>query len=152
MKKFNNPSKRVANNLISFALLTALLFIAGCADNTPEPETTRVQKLLIGGEWSVQTVTVNSVDQTNNLYKNLKITFTDGNFTSTGGLPVWQATGTWSFVDNTAKKIKRGDGVELTLVEVTSKKLTFTLPWTKTTLGGRVESLPGETKFVMIRP
>jgi hypothetical protein len=152
MKKFTNQSRKVVSHLISFAALTALLFIAGCGDNTPEPETTRVQKLLVGGEWSVQTVTVGTVDQTNNLYKNLKITFTDGNFTSTGGLPVWQATGTWSFIDNTAKKIKRGDAVELTLVEVTSKKLTFTLPWTKTTLGGRVESLPGENKFVMTRP
>jgi hypothetical protein len=153
MKKCNSQSKGVLKALLMVSSLTALFFISGCGDNASEPETKRIQKILLAGEWTVQTVTVNNVDQTNSLYKNLKITFSEGNFTSTGGQPVWPATGTWSFSDDSGKKIKRGDAVELTIIEVTDKKLVYTLPWTKTTLSsGRIDSLPGDTKFVMVRP
>jgi hypothetical protein len=131
-------------------ILTALLLFSGCGDNTTEPESERVKKLLIAGEWSVQNVNGNAIDLTS-VYKNLKLTFKDGTFTSSGGEPIWPSSGSWSFTDTSAKKISAGN-LEITIIEVTDKKFSYSLPWTKTTVtGGRIESIPGDITFVMAK-
>ncbi|MFN7259672.1 MAG: hypothetical protein ACK5TU_07230, partial [Cyclobacteriaceae bacterium] len=98
----------------------------------------------------VQNVNGNAIDLTS-VYKNLKLTFKDGTFTSPGGEPIWPSSGSWSFTDTNAKKISAGN-LEITIIEVTDKKFSYSLPWTKTTVtGGRIESIPGDITFVMAR-
>lgn len=134
-----------------FMLTWAVLFAAGCGSD-PEPETTRVRNILTAGEWSVNNVSVNSTDQTD-VYKNLKVTFTPTGYTSSGGAPLWPASGQWSFSDDTGRKISRSDNIELTITEITDKQLTFTMPYSSTTFGpGRSASISGNHIIKMTRP
>jgi hypothetical protein len=140
-----------AHPVLTGCLALSFFLFSNCGSD-PEPETTRVRNLLTSGVWSVQTVTANGTDLTT-VYKDLKLTFTEGGFTASGGLPLWPATGTWTFPDDSATKIKRGDNVVVTITAVEDKELTYTLPWTQATLGpGRVSSINGDHVFVMVRP
>lgn len=135
-------------------LALVVMFISGCgggkSDPAPAPvetEAVKNTKLLTTGTWNVQTVSVDAVDKTT-VYKDLKITFNSTGFTATGGGSVWPATGTWKFSDDTGKVITRGDGLSISLTEVSTTKLVLALAWTKTTLGdGRVESVSGQHVF-----
>lgn len=141
--------KLMVSLLSTLLMLSALLLFPGCGDKT-EPESERVKKLLVAGEWGIQSVNGNAIDLTS-VYKNLKLTFKDGTFTSSGGEPIWPASGSWNFIDPSAKKMNAAS-LEITILEVTDKKLSYSLPWTKTTVtGGRIVSIPGDITFVMVR-
>jgi len=44
--------------------------------------------------------------------------------------------------------MKRGDGLSMTLTELTASKLVLTLSWSETTLGGgRINSVEGNNTF-----
>ena len=149
MNRKRENKKSIVTMLSLFFMLAGLLLFPGCGDKT-EPESERVKKLLVAGEWGVQSVNGNAIDLTS-VYKNLKLTFKDGTFTSAGGEPIWPASGSWNFTDPSAKKISAASP-EITILEVTDKKLSYSLPWTKTTVtGGRIESIPGDITFVMVR-
>lgn len=68
------------------------------------------------------------------------------------GSVVWPASGTWTFTDNTAKKIKRNDNLEVTITEVSATVLKLSLAWTTGTLGtGRTTSIAGNHVFSFIK-
>lgn len=139
-------------NIITSALfITGLLFIAGCKKDDPQPETDRVKGLLIANNWRIQTVTVDGTDQTAS-FSGLTLSFTPTNYTTTNGGVVWPASGSWSFSDNTGKKILRSDGQEITVTEVSATVLKLSLTRAKGTLGpGRISSLSGKHDFNFIK-
>lgn len=137
--------KKIVLTTLSLLCVFALLQTVGCTD--PIPETTRVKELLKSGNWIMQSASVNSVDQTT-VYTGLTITFTETSFSTTNGAPVWPATGTWTFTDETAKMFSRNDGLIVTIDEITATKLVLKLTWANTTIGsGRVNSVGGQNVF-----
>lgn len=134
--------------LISITSLVAMLLLASCGgDDETQSETDRVRDILKSGTWKVQTVSVTNTDQTA-LYKNLTLTFTDANYTTTNGANVWPASGGWSFTDDTAKTISRSDGITIAVGEATTTKLVLSFDWGRTTIGpGRAESISGAHVF-----
>lgn len=138
------------NYLIAFLSIALAIFtvqLSGCDSAEPQSEVQKATEFLTSGSWLVETVTVGGVPATNT-YKDLSITFSGASFQSVNGDPIWPATGTWSFSDDTAKKIVRNDGIELTVVELTSSVFSFEMVWSKTTLGtGRTNSLTGRHVF-----
>jgi hypothetical protein len=95
----------------------------------------------------MSSVSVDGTDKTS-LYKDLSLKFTATGFTSTSGGVIWPASGTWTFTSADATAIKRDDGLEVTLQEVTDTSLKLALTWSKTTIGpGRVESVNGKHVF-----
>jgi hypothetical protein len=130
--------------ILLFFCLTILL--SHCDGSDPESEEQRTRKLLTGGTWKINSVTVGGVNK-NDLFADLTITFSGSEYTATNGEPVWPQTGTWNFTDN-AKTITRNDDVRVSLDNVTETELTLSLTWTKTTLaGGRIHSVAGEHVF-----
>jgi hypothetical protein len=138
------------NIAASLFVIIGLLFLTSCKKDDPEPETARIQKILAANSWVIQTVTVNEVDQTN-LFTGLTLSFTKTNYSTTNGGVVWPASGTWEFVDETAKTIVRNDGLQITINEVTNTSLKLSLTWSTTTLGGgRTASVAGDHEFSFI--
>ena len=137
--------------LIAGVLAFQLQSCGSKGDPTPkETDAQKNEKILtssVTSGWSVQSVMVDGVDDTS-IYSKLKLSFTEGSFTATNGDPIWPASGTWKFTDDSGQTIQRGDGLIIGVDEITSTTLTLSLTWTETTLGpGRVKSTSGKHVF-----
>lgn len=141
--------KQYLPTLCLLFIVSMACFVQGCGSSSdPAPsEAQRVTSLLKTGTWKIQSVTVDGANQ-NSLYASLTLNFTDTNFTSANGEPVWPASGSWSFTSDEATSFKRNDGVLVSILDVTGTSLILQLTWTKTTIGpGRSTSLSGLTVF-----
>lgn len=138
--------------IFSLAVILSLLVLSSCGGGGSTPSATEVTtNQLKANTWRISTVTVDGVDQTT-LFTGMTLSFTATDYTTTNGKAVWPASGTWSFIDNTAKKIKRSDNLEVTIAEVSSTTLKLSLNWATGTLGtGRVESVAGNHVFSFVK-
>src|SRR5689334_18243453 len=130
-----------------FALLlffvTALVSTLSSCKGKDDPAPTAASKitdLLDAGTWQIQAVSVDGVAHTD-LFTNMKLTFTATGFTTVNGGPVWPSNGTWTFTDKDATAFTRSDGIVVTINQIDNSNLILSLTWTKTTLGGRVNSI-----------
>ncbi|MEK6780419.1 MAG: hypothetical protein AABY93_01855 [Bacteroidota bacterium] len=145
--------KKIVTAFMLITILATLIHLSGCgggsSDPTPTPITKQeeVSAKLTSATWKMQTVTVDGIDKTS-VYQDLSLKFSATSFTSANGGAVWPASGTWTFTTADATAIKRDDGLEVTLQEVTDTSLKLALTWSKTTLGpGRIESVSGQNVF-----
>lgn len=140
-------------------LIVAAWALFGCGGDDPKPtESERVTQLLTAGSgtWtppSTGGITVDGVDVTEELFPAFSITFSNETFSTTGSSPVWLRQDTWTFKDNAAKIIIRGqDQREITLTEISESQLKLTLEWPATTTsGGRAGSLKGKHEFLLTK-
>jgi hypothetical protein len=132
--------------------------LSGCDKKDPMTTAEVNAKILEGtttSTWNISSVTVDDTDQTS-LFPGMKISFftscgcNDFTYTVVNGLPVWPLTGKWNFSDD-GKLIKRDDGVEVTIDEISDNKLVLSFGWTKNTYGGRVNSIKGHHVFTLTR-
>jgi hypothetical protein len=132
-------------------LAMTFTFLAGCkGSDDPSAADVNTQK-LIANTWKLSSVQVDAVDQTS-LFTGMTLKFTATNYTTTNGGVVWPASGTWTFTDDTAKKIKRNDNLEIAITEITDASLKLTLSWTAGTFGsGRVASVAGTHVFTFAK-
>ncbi len=143
--------KNIITTLFVAISVSGLVLFSGCKKDDPQPETDRVKGLLLANAWRIQTVSIDDTDQTT-LFTGLTLSFTNTNYSTTNGGVVWPASGTWSFSDNTGKKILRSDGQEITVTEVTATNLELSLTRAKGTLAlGRVSSVAGNHVFTFIK-
>lgn len=136
--------------LFSCTIMILLLVLSACGDSSPSATEVTVNQLK-ANTWRINSVIVDATDQTA-LFNNMTLSFTATDYTTTNGKAVWPASGTWSFTDDTAKKIKRSDNLEITIVEITEATLKLSLTWATGTLGtGRVESVAGNHVFSFVK-
>ena len=146
MKRFFHGISYV---LLGFALIT----FSDCVDPGPsETESGKNTRILsTGGPWTLQSVSVNGVDRTS-MYAGLTVTFSSTGYTTVNGGAVWPASGTWNFTDAFGSTIRRSDGVDISLIDITEDRLVLSLVWSKTTLGnGRTGSVAGQHEFTFTR-
>lgn len=123
----------------------------GGSDDPVPSKKDEVKNILTSAMWKVQSVTVDGTDQTE-VYKDMTLRFTSLNFNTTNAVPVWKASGTWAFTDDTATAFLRDDGVEVDILVATENSLKLGLVWDETTLGsGRFESVAGEHVFTFVK-
>jgi len=144
-----------------FLVTLFVLSTISCKDGKgDDPQLTEVQiqtQLLTGesvasavaAEWSVDQVQVDDIDYTE-VFTDFALVFTNTGFTTQNGGVVFGSDGTWSFTDDTAKKVELQDGLELTLVELTETSLVFEFTWNET-LYGRTKAVGGVNTFTMSR-
>lgn len=139
-------SKKVIWIYITFALvLTGLISMSSCGGGGGS-DTPDVAALLKSGQWKVQAVKVDGSNQLS-LFTGFRITFSGSSFTATNGGPVWPATGTWT-LNSAGTIITRGDGLTVTIDNISDTVLALSLTWDKTTLGGgRSGSIEGSHVF-----
>jgi hypothetical protein len=143
------------NTIVAVIAALALATFSNCDGPTPTPQETDAVKntkiLSTGGTWSVQSVTVNGVDQTS-VYKDLKITFSSSGFTAVNGGASWPTSGSWSFTSDAGTTIHRVDGLDLAINEISEHKLVLSFNWATTTLGpGRTKSVAGAHVVTLTR-
>ena len=146
----------ILKSFLSIIFLIAIVVVFdSCKGGGDDPgpgnnqsESDLVTGLLTASPWKIKSLTIDGVAK--NAYPNLVVTFTKTTFTSTGGVPVWPATGSWMFTDDTAKFFKRDDQTVVAIESIDQSNLTMSLTWSQTSLGpGRVSSVAGKHVFVM---
>lgn len=136
---------------IFYTVLLAAALFAGCKGDDPQPETQRVQKLLSSGTWQTDQVWVDETDQTS-FFTGLTLSFTKDTYSTTNGKAVWPASGTWEFADDSADKIIRDDGIEVTVLEVTKTSLKLSLTNPTTVIGSaKANGLAGAHEFHFVK-
>lgn len=114
---------------------------------TPISEKEEVAGMLMANPWRSLSVTIDGVNQ-DLLFPDFLISFTSTGFTTTNGGPVWPPNGTWSFTDDNANAFVRGDGIQVTIAEISSGSLRLELVWNESTIGsGKVQSIAGTHVF-----
>ena len=128
-------------------LMVGMISLSSCKKKTVVPD---AAALLKSGAWKIKTVTVDGADKLS-LFTGMTLSFSATNFTSTNGVPVWPASGTWTL--NTDKTvITRGDAVTVNIDNISETALGLSLTWGKTTLnGGRTESVAGKHVFTFTK-
>jgi hypothetical protein len=140
---------------IAFMVVTVCFIatLASCSkdDDSSPSEAKKITGLLTAGAWKIQSVFVDDVAH-DELFQDLKLTFTANGFTAVNGASVWPSNGTWQFTDNTASAFARGDGIEVRINEISDTRLVLMLTWTETTIGGgRLYSIGGDNEFTFTR-
>jgi len=153
-KTMNKILSRTSHTKIKIIALAIALTVSACRgdDPAPLPETKKVSQMLTssGAVWTPESITVDGVDVTDDLFPGFSITFLDETYSTTGTSPVWSSEDTWSFKDETATVIIRGsDQKEVTIAEISATRLKLTLDWPETTYGGRKSSLNGKHEFIL---
>lgn len=129
--------------------LACLLLLLGCGKGSTTADPTPadlVKASLLSGTWKLQTVTVDGTDKTDT-YTGLTLSFTASSYASTNGRVIWPASGTWKFSDDAGTGIIRDDGLSVAINSSSLSNLVLSLTWSKTTIGGRAESLKGAHVF-----
>lgn len=145
---------------LSIALLSVLIVFSGCKKDDVAPQKTEIEKtteLLTAGSgtWTpapTAGVTVDGLDVTEDLFKGFTIAFQGDKIITTGTTPVWLREDTWSFKDETARIILRGqDNKEIIIEEISEDELQLSLEWDQTTYaeGGKLKSIPGTFVFTL---
>lgn len=143
------PFTIIVTTATLIAWMTQLTSCGIKSDPTPSAQDA-VRAKLIANNWTMQSVSVDGVDQTS-VYAGLTIQFTATSFTTTNGKAVWPVSGTWSFASLEATTITRNDGIEVK-VDIMDTTLKLTLTWTKSALGGgRVEAIKGVNVFNLVK-
>jgi len=155
--------KTLAHLMSLSVLVVTIVSFASCGGGGKDPEPIvetqkeKVTKMLqaSGGTWSPSSsgITVDNADASS-LFQGFTIKFGDGTLTTTGTTPVWLRNDTWSFKDDNANVIIRGqDNKEVSIESVSDTQLKLKLQWDQYTYedGGRKKSIPGNYEFTLTK-
>ena len=148
--KTNNKGKKNTSILSQSVILVVAIFLlslSGCKKDAPLTAQEKVTAMLTSATWVTNTVTIDGVDYSV-LYNNFSIKFDKSTYTTTSGGPVWNASGTWVFINAEATLMKM-DGVrEVTINSITGDFLELSFQWEQNTFEpGRSKSVKGKQKF-----
>jgi hypothetical protein len=142
----------IKNNLIALLnvsiVLILLATISSCQEEDKPTMQEEVTEQLIAAEaWESPVVTVDGVDYSI-LYKDFTIKFEKGSYTSSGGAPIWPASGVWVFLDKEATVMRLDNQLDVTISSLSDEFLILTLQWNETTFEpGRIRSVSGKQEF-----
>ena len=151
--------KRLIHLAFATVIFLALAtYLSNCGDKKddpkppdPTPNPIEEQLKLLAGTYDVSSVKLDGTDVTSD-YPGMKITFgTDKKYATSGGdfVPVWKASGTFRFKDETSTppdltKIIRDDNVEMAY---TLSGSNLTLNFSIKDPNGRIAGLEGQYEF-----
>ena len=147
MKK-QNIQIWISRLVLSMIVLLSISLSSCKDDETPQPSAKDIAtEKLTAATWKMTKVTVDGVDQTS-VYKDLTLTFTNTNYSSTNGKVIWPASGSWLFDNDQATSIKRNDGLVMSVENLTDTALRLGLEWETTSIGtGRVLAIKAKHVF-----
>ena len=141
-------SKIFQSNLVYILILPVLI---GCGDKEKVDSLTLMQKRL-RGTWSVSSVTLNGLDVTT-FYEDLTLDLLSNNTYECENEvdPVWPVSGTYeASLENDLRILTRNDGIEMTVLELTSANLVVQFPWVAAS-GGRGLDVGGQYEFRFVK-
>ncbi len=149
---------RKSNKLFA-VLFLGMIILAGCGgdeppapgvnnDPDPDPELSPQdirKEELMSGPWVPSKVVRDGVDVSDE-YSSFSLSVGDFTYTSTGGAPVWPASGTWAFSGDKIDEIVRDDGI-IIKVTVTETTLKLTFERKESVFGGRTQAVDVNYEF-----
>lgn len=135
-------------NSIAYVLSGILLLLPGCGHNHELTTKEKIMSMLTSAEsWNNPEVTVDGVDYSV-IYQDFSIAFSNGEYTTTAGFPVWKMSGTWVFLNEEATLINMDDTREVEINSISDDFLELTFQWDENTFEpGRGKSVKGKNKF-----
>jgi hypothetical protein len=155
--------KNIQNIFRILVLTIACLLPVGCEkglDGIEKTPTQLMSELLRAQTWELSELTID--DLPSNLYPGMTLRFGEGTYVSTGGEPIWPASGTWQFRGDDPNQLLRDDGLIITVeaASIVGAKITpldpyweqvaanviLSFDWASTTYkgsGGRSQALKG---------
>src|SRR5690349_3070728 len=108
---------RLSINKVSVLCLLTLTF-AACSKKNSSTAAEQNTNILVSGTWNISSVMVDNIDKSS-MYSGMTLNFTSGSYTTTNGKVVWPASGSWLFASSDGKVINRGDGIDITVSQIT---------------------------------
>ncbi|GAB1444661.1 hypothetical protein MASR2M41_02800 [Flammeovirgaceae bacterium] len=137
----------IIKQVFVYICLMGMLTLTSCKnENTLSAQEEALIKLT-AAPWADVIVTVDGIDYSD-LYKDLSIAFTESAYSTTGGAPVWAASGTWKFLNEEGTLLKFDDTREVEINSISDDILELSFQWDENTFEpGRVNSVKGKQKF-----
>lgn len=114
--------------LAIYSLILSMLVFAGCQNDDPEGITLQQQAFeKLAGDWTFGvdgSIVVDGVDVSAN-YPGFSLSFADGTYQTTNGADLFDASGTWEWIDDEAGQIRLNDGREITIQTLTENRFVF---------------------------
>jgi hypothetical protein len=147
LKIKHEPNMIILKPLAAIAVIL-LLALPGC---TKKEELTAQEKatalLTTAAGWQSPVVTVDGVDYSD-LYKDFTIKFDKSTYTTSSGVPMWKAAGTWVFINEEATLMKMDGTREVEINTLSADVFEMSFQWDENTFNpGRTNSIKGKQKF-----
>ncbi|HNP19225.1 MAG TPA: hypothetical protein PKL31_12370 [Fulvivirga sp.] len=141
-------------SLLTFLVVWVATFTSCKDDSDPTVSETDQQLTAImnnGSNWVLSSGGVMKDDfDVTDQFVGFKLTIGNKTYSTVNGLsPVWEASGTWDFINNNPNQILRDGDTEIT-VNLSTSALTLTFSADAVRNGGRVEAVSGEYQFHFI--
>jgi hypothetical protein len=134
-------------NIVIAVSTIAIFFISGCSKDDETSTRNEQLRLLTASAWSINSITVDGVDQSS-LFTNMTVSFAESEYETSGGSEVWPASGTWRFKQNNSNVIIIDNDIEMTIVNLDESTLKISFQWNHNTFGtGRAKSIAGFHEF-----
>jgi hypothetical protein len=123
--------KKYILNITSIVVCLMTVASFSSCDKTEEiTEKEKNTKTITSGSWTINSVMVDGTNATSS-FTGLTLSFSATNYSTTNGGALWPVDDTWSFANEDATIVTRGDGTEVTVVEITPNKLVLRFNWDK---------------------
>ena len=127
--------------LLIYTVLLSVVLLSGCNNDDPEGVTLQQEAFeKLSGSWSYGvdgSIVVDGVDVSAN-YPGFSLSFADGTYQTTNGADLFDASGTWEWIDTEARQIRLNDGKEITLQTLTANRFVFTFSFAGASAAGIV--------------
>ncbi|MCB0490931.1 MAG: hypothetical protein KDC93_00805 [Cyclobacteriaceae bacterium] len=128
-------------------LFSFQLFFTSCKKDDPDPVDQRINELT--ATWKVNTVENDNVDVTQQ-YEGFTLTISGQNYTTTNGENPWPSAGTYEITAEDLSTIRRSDGTNITIDNITGDELILSFNF-NTLASGRAKGVTGNFTFSLTR-
>ncbi len=145
----SNRKIDIGMRIFGMLFLITVALLCACSDDDKETESKNTKRLTVG-TWVIQSVTLNTTDNTN-LFTGLSVTFSAAAYTATNVSPVWPTSGTWAFNNSTQTLMLRDGSLAVVIDELTENKLVLSPHWSEPGVLSKTTSITGDYVFTFSR-
>lgn len=135
------------NTIMLVASLSSFMFFSSCKKDDPDPLAQRINELT--AIWKLKSVENDNVDVTDQ-YTGFTLIINGQNYTTTNGGNPWPSAGTYEITAEDISTIRRSDGTNITIDNITGDELVLSFNF-NTLASGRAKGVTGNFTFSLTR-
>ncbi|MEP2667939.1 MAG: hypothetical protein ABJH04_03030 [Cyclobacteriaceae bacterium] len=135
------------NKIKLVACLLIFVFFTSCKKDDPDPLAQRINELA--AIWKLKSVENDNVDVTDQ-YIGFTLIINGQNYTTTNGGNPWPSAGTYEITAEDLSTIRRSDGTNITIDNITGDELVLSFNF-NTLASGRAKGVTGNFTFSLTR-
>lgn len=139
-------------NIRHIIIIFGLVFLNSCGDDPTDVDPSIQEEVFeaLSGDWGLNngagSIILDGTDVSAN-FPNFSLSFNDGIYSTTVGGDLFDASGTWEWLDEQAKQLELNDGKVITIILLNEQRFTFSF----TEGGARAAGLPGSYEVSVVR-